>query len=559
MRRGFRALVAFTIASLVMTSVALADNIYNNVDATIDSAAESVTLNVGGSQVVTLAVQPTGTGSTPADGKAGCNLTGSTTLVTSVASSAAHVSVSPSSITWTSCGQTSPLTVTAVSTGSATISLAQTSNNTGGTFDLTPATFSVTVSSPPDPCASVAVPAAPVFGIDGDEYDGDNGWFVTIPTVSATSATAGATITYATDGATFSSTPPTLGQGTTTVTARATSATCNKTSESSTTFMVDTFGPTITDEGFDSGTPGTSPWYTSEVFNRFSATDATSGIPGTFTTPWTVGSGTAEGAAILIPSGTVTDVAGNTALSINSASYSIDLTNPSVAITQPTTNATTILSSVSVSGTATDTPSGIASVTVNGTAATVDTGAGTWSLTYSLACGANSLSAVATDNAGRTNTASGPTITRLCFTGLRFYQPLDQTVTGGSVVLNTGKWGRVIPTKVTLSSNEGPVTDQFLADRSLHLVIGVNSVACEGGAATDVVEAFADAGQANGGTNEFRWDATAQQWIYNLDTKSPPTMTMVVNSCYRLDVYISDGTNKVKVSTDTYAIFKPTK
>ena len=32
---------------------------------------------------------------------------------------------------------------------------------------------------------------------------------------------------------------------------------------------------------------------------------------------------------------------------------------------------------------------------------------------------------------------------------------------------------------------------------------------------------------------------------------------MTINSCYRLDVYVSDGTNKVKVSTSTYALFKP--
>ena len=36
-------------------------------------------------------------------------------------------------------------------------------------------------------------------------------------------------------------------------------------------------------------------------------------------------------------------------------------------------------------------------------------------------------------------------------------------------------------------------------------------------------------------------------------------MTMAINSCYRLDVYVSDGTNKVKISTSTYALFKPTK
>jgi hypothetical protein len=34
---------------------------------------------------------------------------------------------------------------------------------------------------------------------------------------------------------------------------------------------------------------------------------------------------------------------------------------------------------------------------------------------------------------------------------------------------------------------------------------------------------------------------------------------MAINSCYRFDVYVHDGTNKVKVSATTYALFKPTK
>ena len=55
----------------------------------------------------------------------------------------------------------------------------------------------------------------------------------------------------------------------------------------------------------------------------------------------------------------------------------------------------------------------------------------------------------------------------------------------------------------------------------------------------------------------FRWDAG--QWIYNLDTKSPPGITMAIGGCYRLDVYVSDGTHKVVVSTSAYAVFQPTK
>ena len=34
---------------------------------------------------------------------------------------------------------------------------------------------------------------------------------------------------------------------------------------------------------------------------------------------------------------------------------------------------------------------------------------------------------------------------------------------------------------------------------------------------------------------------------------------MAINDCYRLDADVSDGVNKVRISTTTYALFKPTK
>lgn len=253
-------------------------------------------------------------------------------------------------------------------------------------------------------------------------------------------------------------------------------------------------------------------------------------------------------------SGTCTDNAGNESTA-TTTTVKIDLTDPTVAITSPVDGLTTIATSVSVLGTASDTPSGIKSVTVNGVA-TDNAASWTTSTNVALSCGANTITATATDNADRTNTAQ-ITVTRLCF-GLQYLKPIDQSTS--SPIMNVGKYGRVIPTKVILSMmGGGPLDNTALAAYGLTLQMGVNTATCSSGAAFDGIEEFADAGQSNGGTNLFRWDPTASQWIYNLDTKAPPGMTMVVNSCYRLDVYVSDGTNKVKVSTSTYALFKPTK
>ena len=130
------------------------DDISNNLDASIDAIAEVMSLNVGGvSKKTTLYVDATN-----GDGKNGCNLTGSTVLGVSITSSnPAVATVSPSSATFTSCGFTQELTVTPVALGSATITVTQTSNNTGGTFNFGPATFTVNVVPPPNTSPTITI------------------------------------------------------------------------------------------------------------------------------------------------------------------------------------------------------------------------------------------------------------------------------------------------------------------------------------------------------------------------------------------------------------------
>ncbi len=150
------AIVAAAVMGVVfaMAGASFADDISNNLDATIDAAAEAMPLNVGGANGTTqLFVTPRN-----GDGKNGCNLTSSTTLVLAVASSHTSVAtVSPSSVTFTSCGDLRVLTVTPVAQGTATISVSQTSNDTGGTFNLAPATFTVNVAPPANSAPTVAV------------------------------------------------------------------------------------------------------------------------------------------------------------------------------------------------------------------------------------------------------------------------------------------------------------------------------------------------------------------------------------------------------------------
>src|SRR5829696_5073552 len=145
-RRRLSLILGTLLAALAFGAVASADDISNDIDASIDAVSEVMSLNVGGSNGTTqLYVTPRN-----GDGKNGCNLTGSTSsLVLSVASSnTAVATVSPSSVTFTACGDVKTLTISPVAQGSTTISVNQTSNNTGGTFNLAPATFTVNVAPP---------------------------------------------------------------------------------------------------------------------------------------------------------------------------------------------------------------------------------------------------------------------------------------------------------------------------------------------------------------------------------------------------------------------------
>ena len=68
--------VLVAAGTLAFAGVAVADDISNSLDSSIDSAAEAMPLNVGGADGTTvLSVTPRN-----GDGKNGCNLTGSTTL-----------------------------------------------------------------------------------------------------------------------------------------------------------------------------------------------------------------------------------------------------------------------------------------------------------------------------------------------------------------------------------------------------------------------------------------------------------------------------------------------
>jgi hypothetical protein len=285
-------------------------------------------------------------------------------------------------------------------------------------------------------------------------------------------------------------------------------------SASATYSIVDTGDPIITDLGPTAGPNGANGWYTGEVTNQFQASDDGAGFESPLTNPhtFTQSSGTNEGSAVTIASGTVTDVAGNEGASINSAAFMIDLSNPyNIAIVGgPAAGGSYVFGSVPAAPTCTadDDISEVAGCIVSG---------------YSAAVGSHTLTATATDNAGRTATATR-SYTVLAWTTFGFYSPVDMSTAAGTVI-NTIKGGQTVPLKfeVFAGSNELTSTSAikgFAArEQSCAALQPVDS---------DAIEIF-----STGGTS-LRYDSTAGQFIQNWQT--PKT----TGKCYAATVTFQD-------------------
>jgi hypothetical protein len=314
---AWRGIVAAVVGGSVMfgsSMVARADDVANSIDASVDAEAEVMNLNAGGPTKSTQLIIKTAN----SDGKNGCNLTGSTMLSVDVKSSnTAVATVSPDSVTFTSCGDEKTITVTPVAGGTASVSLTETSNTTGATFNLAPATFTVNVA-----------PATPTN---------------TPPTVKIEDVTAGASYEYgAVPAASCSVTDAQDGNSSFAAELSAISgplagfglgsrtANCSYTDQggliataSAAYSIVDTGAPVIK---LVSRTPGANAngWNNTDVTVEWSCTDAVSGVAAD-----TVIANVKLEGANQDATGTCTDGAGNKATATEKVS--IDNTAPAIA------------------------------------------------------------------------------------------------------------------------------------------------------------------------------------------------------------------------------------
>jgi len=269
------------------------------------------------------------------------------------------------------------------------------------------------------------------------------------------------------------------------------------------TVRLDRGAPVVTESVVASAPTGDNGWYTSDVAVDFTATDALSGLDSV--TQRVTSSG--EGAAVEVSSPAFTDRAGNTApAGTVTNTFKVDKTAPAVP---------TFVGGQSGSvyfGDALTTPTCTSSDSGSGLASCVVTGGGG-------ASGSHTWTATATDNVGRTSTATMP-YEVLGWTAKGFTAPIDM---GG--VFNTVKGGSTVPAKFEVLAGTKELTDTSL------VTLTSKKITCPAGAQVDDIEDTVI------GSTSLKYDSAAGQFQYNWKL---PTGA---GTCYELKMTAKDGSS----------------
>ena len=339
----FNALSLAVIMAMLVTSLALADNVENDVV----SVPASITLQAGvaSSYVdVQFWIQPNSN-----DGDPQCNFDTSSEQLTFTINAPSGVTTNPSSLTFNKCkdgGNLNAQTVRFSASSSAVsgnISFTTNSNNSGGSFNYSNAVFYINMTTPP-PSDTTAPTTAPTQSPAANGA----GWNNADVTVAWnwTDNAGGLGI----DPANCTTSSTSSGEGVIELIATCKDIAGN-TGNASYTVKVDKTAPTIIFVG-----PSPAAWYNSDVTANWSCSDTTSGAVSALVSATTSGEGPSQSAT-----GTCADNAGNVAS--NTQSFMVDLTDPTISgSAAPLPNGYGWNNSnVTVSFTCDDSPSGIAS------------------------------------------------------------------------------------------------------------------------------------------------------------------------------------------------------
>jgi hypothetical protein len=188
LRTFWKATALATAAVMVCATAALADNVQNDVATSHPSGVSVVAGDPDSKAKVGFKIHPV-----PNDGETGgsCNLDSGETLTlaidtpTGVNASPSSISFGGSGTSFVGCDTFKYVDFSANSSGvSGEVSVSITTNTTGsGTYNLSPAKFNITVTSPPPPPSDTT---APVITPNVSGTLGNNGWYVSNVTVSWT-------------------------------------------------------------------------------------------------------------------------------------------------------------------------------------------------------------------------------------------------------------------------------------------------------------------------------------------------------------------------------------
>jgi hypothetical protein len=348
---------------------------------------------------------------------------------------------------------------------------------------------------------SIVDPTAPVvsYVLDPASPDGNGGWYTSDVSLDWTVDEAEAPGSLVTDGCEDQAV--TADQGPTSYSCAASSA--GGAAQSQTvTIKRDATAPLVTSDGVSAGTAGLNGWYTSDVTVGFTATDALSGPASASSSVTSEGEG-----VVAVSSPSFSDVAGNTTpAGAVQLSYNVDKTAPATPTFVGGPGSGYVFGSDPAAPTCTssDAVSGLASCEVSGGGTSV---------------GSHTYTAVATDRAGNSSTAS-MTYEVLPWSLKGFYSPVD---TGG--VWNSVKGGSTVPLKFEAFAGATELTATSAVKS-----FTVKTIACPGSSAmVDEVELV-----TTGGTS-LRYDATAGQFVQNWQTPKKP------GTCYAVTMTTQDG------------------
>ncbi len=272
----------------------------------------------------------------------------------------------------------------------------------------------------------------------------------------------------------------------------------------SVTIKLDKTAPSISG-AIISGTKGSNGWYVGPVTVHFTCSDGLSGVavcPDDVTL-------TANGANQSVTR-TATDIAGNSG-SATVSGISIDNENPTITAVNVAGGFYTLGTAPAATCTASDSFSGVASCTVTVTGGKAN-GVGTFTYT-----------ATATDKAGNTSTMAGSYQVVYRFDG--FLQPVNDTAHQIGTSISVFKAGSTIPVKFQLKKADGTVVQAITAPVWLTPV--------KGSSMSLPVDETAYTASGDSGSS-YRYDATAQQYIYNWKTGTG-------GNYYRIGVTLDDG------------------